>query len=410
MSCDDNVPLPSSEEDESEEILEDNDTCTAFELEQSYGHKYRLFDETALSLKKEYVLSLDKDDALTRIAAGLTDTSVHLFDISSERGLQQFVQIPSQNIPQKEIKICGVRFLDETPNTLLVGTTNGIVRLFDLRTQKEQTRFERNPEDGQQPNAPKCIASFDRNANSRLLCTGTEEVHSNVYLNFYDIRERKPMGDYFDCHQEDVTTLRFHPQNPDSLASGSTDGLINTFDLREATEEDALQITINTESSVHKINWHKNVYNKDIISCITHTNDFKVYESEEGDLISEFNRDQITESIKRSTPANCNLINAHNTSDSNILLLTGSNLNKGEIMRSLIYQNKKLSPYANFDGNKQIVRESLYDTKSNVLLTAGEGSIITLWSPQENIDGNASESGANKLKAKKSKSHKVKPY
>lgn len=74
---------------------------------------------------------------------------------------------------------------------------------------------------------------------------------------------------------------------------------------------------------------HKNVYEKDMLSCITHTNDFKVYESEEGDLLAEFERDNITEIIKRKSPANCNLIDAHSTSDGGILLLTGSNLNKG---------------------------------------------------------------------------------
>ncbi|XP_061393573.1 WD repeat-containing protein 89 [Musca vetustissima] len=403
---DDNVPLPPSSDSE-EELLDDCDTCTPFELEQCYSHKYRLFDETALSLKKEYVLSLEKDNSLTRLAAGLTDTSVHILDISSERGLSLFVDLPPMPAIKPGVKVCGVRFLDESPNNLLVGTTNGIVRLFDIRTQKEQARFENDAIIGTQP-APKNICTFDRNANSRLLCTGTEELHSNVYLVFYDLRERKHMGDYFDCHQSDVTTLRFHPQNPDILCSGSTDGLINTFDLKEASEEDALNITINTESSVHKINWHKNVYEKDILSCITHTNDFKVYEAEEGDLLAEFERDKITEIIKRKSPANCNLIDAHSTSDGGILLLTGSNLNKGEIMRSLAYQNKKLLPFANFDGNKQIVRESVYDANTNVLITAGEGSIVTLWTPDSNNVGN--NSGSSKLKAKKSKSNKANPY
>ncbi|XP_013106446.2 WD repeat-containing protein 89 [Stomoxys calcitrans] len=406
MSCVDDAPLPSSD-DESEQVLEDSDTCTPFELEQHFLHKYRLFDETALSLKKEYILSLEKDDSLSRLAAGLTDTSVHIFDISSERGLQQLEQIsPFQVAPQKDNQICGLRYMDETPNTLLIGTKDGLVRLFDLRTQKEQARFERDTGKGEQ--APKFISSFDRNCNSRLLCTGTEEVCSNVYLVFYDLRERRHMGDYFDCHQGDVTSLRFHPQNPDTLASASTDGLINTFDLKEANEDDALQITINTESSVHKINWHRNVYDKDILSCITHTNDFKIYESEEGDSIDEFDRDKITEAIKRTTEANCNLIDAHSLSDGNLFLLTGSNLNKGEIMRSVKYESKKLLPYANFDGNKQIVRESVFDSKSNVLLTAGEGSIVTLWTAQDNVL--STSSGANKLKAKKSKSHKANPY
>lgn len=185
------------------------------------------------------------------MAVGLSDTSVHIFDISSERGLTHIQNIPSiTEATNKNLNVCGVRFLDDTPNTLLVGTTNGFVRLFDLRTQTEEARFKNDKKPAQNH-----ISCFDRNANSRLLCTGTEELESSVYMFFYDIREQKLMGHYSDSHQGEVTTLRFHPQNPDILGSGSTDGLINTFDLRETSEDDALQITINTESSVQKINW-----------------------------------------------------------------------------------------------------------------------------------------------------------
>ena len=63
------------------------------------------------------------------------------------------------------------------------------------------------------------------------------------------------MGGYFESHQDDVTAIRFHAKNPDLMCSGSVDGLINVFDLKEANEDDALQQTLNTESSVHKLNW-----------------------------------------------------------------------------------------------------------------------------------------------------------
>lgn len=81
-----------------------------------------------------------------------------------------------------------------------------------------------------------------------------------------------------------------------------------------------------------------------------------------------------------------------------------------ETMRSLIYQNKKLLPFANFDDNKQIVRESVFDANSKVLVTAGEGSIVTLWTPQSTDAATTIGSESSKLKAKKSKSNKANPY
>ncbi|KAM7343751.1 WD repeat-containing protein 89-like isoform 2-T2 [Cochliomyia hominivorax] len=403
------VDLPSSDE---ESAIEDDDLCSPFELEQCFQQKYIIHDETAVTLKKNYILSLAKDRQLTRLAAGLSDGSVHLFDLSSERGISystpDCVAPPEACLDKtKRFSNCGVCFMDDTPNMLLIGTTNGLVRLFDLRSNLEVTRFENKPEtEAEAAYIPKDIVCFDCNANSRVLCVGTEQHHSNVFMLFYDLRERKQMGGYFDCHQDDITTLSFHPQNPDLLCSGSTDGLINIFDLQKTSEDDALLTTLNTVSSVHKLNWHKNVYDKDIISCITHTNDFKLYEYEEGDLIGEFDRAKITESIKRKTAANCNLINCHNMLDGGIFLLTGSNLNKGEIMRSLLIQNKQLLPHVDFQGNKQIVRESIFDVNSNVLITAGESGIVSLWTPQNAT----TNSNSNNLKAKKKKSNKATPY
>lgn len=74
-------------------------------------------------------------------------------------------------------------------------------------------------------------------------------------------------------------------------------------------------------------------------------------------------------------------------------------------MRSLMVQNKQLLPGVDFQGNKQIVRESVFDVNSNILITAGESGIVTLWSPQ--ITANSSTSN---LKAKKKKSNKTTPY
>lgn len=49
---------------------------------------------------------------------------------------------------------------------------------------------------------------------------------------------------------EDVVSLAFHSSKQDVLASGSTDGLINVFDLTQPSEDAALTYSLNTESSV----------------------------------------------------------------------------------------------------------------------------------------------------------------
>lgn len=187
----------------------------------------------------------------TCIAAGLSDGSVRIFEVNSEKGL--YIQPPvSKGGSKDKLNICGVRFVDETPNLLLVGTSNGLVRLLDLRTRNEVSRFENIPVNNLEP---RDIGAFDRNSNSRLLCMGTVQKGNNVNLIFYDLRTYNQLFSYFESHQDDITSLRFHPQNPNYMCSGSTDGLINIYDVSANDEDDAILTTINTEDTVLRVNW-----------------------------------------------------------------------------------------------------------------------------------------------------------
>jgi len=319
--------LPSSED---EADLKDEDTCGAHELAAEFSFHYPQ-DESSISLKHDYVLGLCADSGFTRIAAGLSNTTVKIYDLSAAGSLTAVHEerVPSVVSSHNDVTICGVRFLDDGSDSLLVGTTNGLVRLIDLRANGVQATFEYQTAEQSSPPVPKSITCFDRNANSRIICSGTEQYMSNVYLLFFDVRERKQLGVYYETHEDDVTSVRFHASNPDLLCSGGTDGLINVFDIKQSDEDEALLNTINTESSVHRLNWHRNVYEQDIISCITHTNDFKSYESEEGDEIISFDRSAITAGIRRKSAGNFNLINAHNLEDDGVFLLAGTNQNRG---------------------------------------------------------------------------------
>lgn len=75
-------------------------------------------------------------------------------------------------------------------------------------------------------------------------------VQDDSYLLFWDTRSSKLFGAYWESHSDDVTSINFHPNHVHSLTSGSTDGLLNVFNLLESAEEDALQYSFNTDSSV----------------------------------------------------------------------------------------------------------------------------------------------------------------
>ncbi|XP_050327477.1 WD repeat-containing protein 89 [Bactrocera neohumeralis] len=401
------------------ELIDDEDTCGAEELESLFQVKCRIGNELAVSLNSDYILHLAADSCFTRVVAGLSNAVVHIFDVNVERAFQvssvASVSTPTEN---ERIGICGVRFLDDTPNCLLVGENNGVVRLYDLRTQREQARFEENIENtehfsyysrGRSMSVRKSINCFDSNSNGRIICTGTEQYQGDVFLFFYDVRKREHLGGYFESHENDITSLRFHDKNPDILCSGSTDGLINVFDIKEETEDDALTATFNAECSIQNLNWHTNIYEQDVISCVTDTHDFHVYLAEEGDIVAKFERCQIAAAAKRKNQDNCNVVGAHSNGNGDLLLLTGTN-NKGEVLRTLRL-NKNLLPVADFVGNKQVVRASVFDKKSGTLVTGGESGFVTLWTKEgSRKEDGGSASNSSEFKHKHKKSKKKTPY
>lgn len=79
--------------------------------------------------------------------------------------------------------------------------------------------------------------------------------------------------------------------------SGSTDSLINIYDLSQSTEDDALIDTLNTESSVEQLLWFTES-GKDIISCITHVADLQLWRLDDVKPYQHIRRAALAKAIK----------------------------------------------------------------------------------------------------------------
>lgn len=149
--------------------------------------------------------------------------------------------------------ISNVRFAHRSENRVYSASLDGTVRLWDVRSAgggsaqvfESDAGFHR-------------FSSFDLSCDDRLLCAGTEQVNGeDSFLVFWDARKpgQALLGVYSESHSDDITQVRFHPTDKDRLASGSTDGLVNVFDVSKGSEEDALLATCNSESSVSALCW-----------------------------------------------------------------------------------------------------------------------------------------------------------
>lgn len=179
------------------------------------------------------------------VAAGLSGRTVLLHDIATGKVLEtNSIELSSP----KETNIAGIKCVGD--NELYVCSSMGEVLLFDIRTNEQVNKFWDSESDKLKP-----YSAFDLNSNGRMICVGTEETRTDVFLCFFDVRQNKMVGGYWDSHENDISQVKFHPTNPNLLLSGSLDGLINYFDISELNEEDAIQGTFNTERSVCKLNW-----------------------------------------------------------------------------------------------------------------------------------------------------------
>ncbi|KAF3986856.1 hypothetical protein FT663_04194 [Candidozyma haemuli var. vulneris] len=111
----------------------------------------------------------------------------------------------------------------------------------------------------------KPVAAFTNSKNSnflsvasspdgKLVAGGTELAGVDAELHIWDWKSQELVRSLVDSHHDDITDIKFHPTMTQYLMSGSTDGYVNIYDLREEDEDEALHQVINY-NSVHTCNF-----------------------------------------------------------------------------------------------------------------------------------------------------------
>ncbi|XP_051773801.1 WD repeat-containing protein 89 [Ctenopharyngodon idella] len=199
------------------------------------------------------------------LAVCCSNYSVHLH---SRETLRQVGEFQGHTAP-----LCGVRFSHLSPHLLFTGSADGTLRSWDIRQPgSNATQVFRS-------DSTHLYCSFDVSCNDRVLCAGTEQVGEESFLVFWDARMVQDGGEsgskmggllgvYSESHCDDITAVKFHPQQADRLASGATDGLVNVFDLSLGGEDDALVTTCNCDSTTSSLCWTGKYL--DQLLCLTH--------------------------------------------------------------------------------------------------------------------------------------------
>lgn len=82
--------------------------------------------------------------SLNTVCAGLSDGSVKIFDIASGgKAITEKAYYPSKSLKTNLTNcICGIKYLDETSNNIVVGRTDGTISIYDVRTNKLEYVFQ----------------------------------------------------------------------------------------------------------------------------------------------------------------------------------------------------------------------------------------------------------------------------
>ncbi|BGO91300.1 hypothetical protein NBRC10512_007037 [Rhodotorula toruloides] len=135
-------------------------------------------------------------------------------------------------------------------NAVFITAKDGSVSAWDTRDlSKEAFKLQ-----GKTRAAYLCASqSSDHSA----LAVGTELHQYEAMIDIWDLRTMKLQHTYTEAHSDDITAVAFHPSPSLShaLLSASVDGLINTYDVRIADEDDAVQSTSQVGASLAHAGW-----------------------------------------------------------------------------------------------------------------------------------------------------------
>lgn len=305
--------------------------------------------------------------------------------------------------------LSGVVFSHTSPDFLYSGSADGTVRGWDVRcpgTEAVQV-FKSDPSHS--------YCSFDLSCSDTLLCAGTERVNEDSFLVFWDVRKpgRGLLGVYSESHSDDVTQVRFHPRDKDRLATSSTDGLVNVFELNRGSEEEALLATCNSDSSAGSVCWCGTNYTQ--LLCLSHDEGLHLWDLRQLDTDQPLTIYRTSDARSLAPLADGGgvdyLVGGWWLEEAQKLLVVGGR-NSGEL--HLMECNERgLRLLRSLEGGHvSTVRCFLWDATEEALVTGGEDSQLLLWKPggEELTTGKRESMKSESALSLKSRPHKKHGY
>lgn len=373
-------------------------TCSDEEIAAFFSTIYQSVTSISLA-KNDYCLQLTCDTSWENLAVGISDNSVAILKRETLEKVYSY--------KAHEHRITGLRFPPSNNSVLWTSSSDGFLKMWDLRSNKCEKEFQIQIGNSLATNPVNC---FDMSPNERIMCFGTELASEGTFLLFWDVRGGSVLGSYWDCHSDDITQIKFHPNQADMMATSATDGLINVFDISQNTEDDALTYCMNAEVTVGKLSWLCQNGRYERLSGLTDIESLQYWDIKEAAPLHKYSREEVASAMKRRVVDECYLVSVDMTSDGdNPLVLTGSlDAESSDCLRTLKLDihSGQLVPHGTFHSKQPLLmtRIALYQAETDSYITAGECGVVRIWK-SESADGVGKQTVA-----KQSRINRKKPY
>ncbi|KAK9367204.1 WD40-repeat-containing domain protein [Lipomyces kononenkoae] len=342
----------------------------------------------------EYVYSLD---ALTpsRVLSSLSDKSLRIFDTGSGANITEITKLSNAD----QSNISGVSIVDN--NTAVTAGVSGVAKLWDFRQNKPITELS------QSANSPLLSIAFSKLTNA--VAAGTELVGQDAGVVIWDLRNaRKPIREYIDSHNDDVTCVAFHPTTPHSLLSGATDGLVTRYNTAISDEDDAVLQVVNHGASIHCTGFFGND-----IYALSHMETFSIYKPTDKDDEEEEDKPENKATVVGDVREQWGCEYVIDIGKGYVAVGTNSEAKLSLIPmkgQNVFPENRIELPGAH---DEEVVRSVLVDERNSRIFTGGEDGNVSVWVMEDHLGdgtGEWSQVSNDRQKHKKHKDKRFKPY
>lgn len=272
-------------------------------------------------------------------------------------------------------KISDLKFNPVNQHHLISSSLDGSVCLWDLRCSLKNPTLKLTDDDS----LIKPLTCFDIDFCGNYLSAGTELIYQDSYILFWDVRNVKTLGGYWNSHFDEVTQVKFHSSKQNWIISGSIDGLINLFDITKSCEDDALITTLNSECSIFKLTW---LSESNKLACITNNQDLQIWDVDDSSPCQIFTKTELINFNDKESTSVDYLVDFMKL-DSRVLFMCG---NYSGINSLWELHEDKCQFLSILPGRKDVVlRACTWNSGNKNIVTGGEDGELSIWK-ENNIE------------------------